>query len=234
MTTMFNAMIAPLGSYGFRGAVWYQGESNTGEADRYEELLTGLIADWRRRFGVGLPFLIVQLANYGQPPTVPVESGWARLREAQRRVASHDPRVGLAVTIDIGDRYDIHPPNKQEVGRRLARVARRVVYEEPIAPSGPVPQQVYLEEDQVIVVFGDVEGELTAVGAEYPIGFELCSLEPGSCRYAEARIDGVRVRLRSSDLSRPERVRFCWADGPVCTLYDGAGLPAGPFELGIE
>ena len=234
MTTMFNAMIAPLGAYGFRGAVWYQGESNTGEPGRYEELLTGLIADWRTRFGVELPFLIVQLANYGPPPTAPVESGWAEVREAQRRVASNDPLSGLAVTIDVGDRYDIHPANKQEIGRRLARAARHLIYGESITPSGPVAMRARQVGGDVVVDFADVTVGLLAYGAEEPIGFELCGTEPGSCRFAQARIDGDRVLLRSTLPGAPARVRFCWSDSPVCTLYDGTGLPAGPFEMGVE
>jgi len=234
MTVRFNAMIAPIGPYEFRGCVWYQGESNTGEPERYEGLLSGLMAAWRDQFGENLPFLIVQLANYGDPPAAPVESGWARLREAQRRVVAQDQHAGLAVTIDIGDRYDIHPANKQEVGRRLARAARRVIYGEPIAPSGPVGNRARVEKGQVVIEFGDLEGELLAYGAESPIGFELCGAAPDSCRYARARIDGGRVLLRVPQSTTPERVRFCWADSPVCTLYDDTGLPAGPFELQLE
>ncbi|PZN33774.1 MAG: 9-O-acetylesterase [Proteobacteria bacterium] len=234
LSTIGNGMLAPLGAYGIRGVVWYQGESNTGEARRYERLLKALVADWRSVHGAELPVLIVQLANYGMPPTRPVESGWAELREAQRRVALSDPRVGLAVTIDIGDRYDIHPPNKQEVGRRLARAARHVVYGEALAPSGPVPRGARRDGRFVVVSFADVSGELIAYGAEAPIGFELCTAQPDSCRYAQGMLEPQRILLQVPEDFEPARVRYCWADGPVCTLYDGAGLPAGPFEIPIE
>ena len=132
-------MIAPIGPYGIRGAVWYQGETNADEPAGYEKLLGGLMASWRSQFGADLPFLIVQLPNFGAVPTSPVESNWADLREAQRRAVAADGHAGLAVTIDIGERDNLHPANKQDVGRRLARAARRVIYGEAIAPSGPVP-----------------------------------------------------------------------------------------------
>jgi sialate O-acetylesterase len=140
------------------------------------------MADWRGKFGAELPFLIVQLANYGQPPTAPAESGWAEVREAQRLAVANDVHAGLAIAIDIGERYDIHPPNKQEVGRRLARAARRVVYGEQIAPSGPVALSARRNGTNVVVTFGDVADHLIAYGADQPIGFELCTRDAGSCR----------------------------------------------------
>lgn len=232
LSTLYNGMIAPLGRYGLRGALWYQGESNTFEADRYAGLLRTLRGGWRARFGDALPLLVVQLPNYGMPASEPAESGWATLREAQRRVAAEDAASGLVVAIDIGDRYDIHPGNKQELGRRLARTARHVIYGERLAPSGPVPVSVERAGDEVVLAFGDATGGLRALGADGPIGFELCG-DAGSCRYASAALEDGRVVLRAPDAREATRVRYCWADGPVCTLFDGAGLPAGPFELSI-
>jgi sialate O-acetylesterase len=234
LSTLYNGMIAPLGRTGLRGMLWYQGESNTHEAMRYRELLRALREGWRARFGAGLPLLVVQLAAYGMPKTQPAESGWAGLREAQRLAAAEDPHTGLAVTIDIGDRYDVHPPNKQEVGRRLARAARHVVYGEQLPPSGPMPRSARREGNAIVVTFGDVTGGLVAYGADGPIGFELCAAQPGSCHYADAQIRGNTVILRAASAASATRVRHCWADGPVCTLFDGAGLPAGPFEMPIE
>jgi sialate O-acetylesterase len=138
------------------------------------------------------------------------------------------------VTIDIGDRYDIHPANKQEVGRRLARAARHVIYGESTLPmSGPVPKRVRHEGDAVAVSFGDVTDGLVAYGADGPIGFELCGAQTGSCRYASAEIHGAEVILRTPNATAATRVRYGWADSPIVTLFDGAGLPAGPFELSI-
>jgi len=233
-TALYNAMIAPLGDLSMRGVAWYQGEANTGTSSTYQDLLTRFMADWRGRFGAELPFLIVQLANYGQPPTAPAESGWAEVREAQRLAVANDVHAGLAIAIDIGERYDIHPPNKQEVGRRLARAARRVVYGEQIASSGPVALSARRNGTNIVVTFGDVADHLIAYGADAPIGFELCTRDAGSCRYAKASIEGERVYLDAAAFTAATRVRYCWADSPVCTLFDAARLPAGPFQIEVQ
>jgi sialate O-acetylesterase len=233
-TVLYNAMIAPLGHLSMRGVAWYQGESNTGTSASYQDLLARFMADWRSKFGAELPFLIVQLANYGQPPTAPAESGWAEVREAQRLAVASDAHAGLAVAIDIGERYDIHPSNKQEVGRRLARAARRVVYGEHIAPSGPVALSARKNGTNVVVTFGDVADHLMTYSADAPIGFELCTRDAGSCRYARAQIEGDRVVLDGAALAAATRVRYCWADSPVCTLFDTARLPAGPFQIEVQ
>ncbi|MFT4249075.1 MAG: sialate O-acetylesterase, partial [Pseudomonas sp.] len=232
-TTLYNAMIAPLGGYGLRGALWYQGESNVGQDAAYRGLLRAYRADLRRQFGADLPLLVVQLTNYGPAPTQPQDSASAALREVQRQVAGEDPRSGLAVAIDIGERGDIHPANKQDVGRRLARAARHVVYGQALAPSGPVPVAARREGDAVVVGFDGIDGALLAYGADGPVGFELCGAQAGSCRYASARIRGREVVLRAADAASATRVRYGWADSPVVTLYDGAGLPAGPFQIAI-
>ncbi|HBZ48521.1 MAG TPA: 9-O-acetylesterase, partial [Stenotrophomonas sp.] len=234
LSTLYNGMIAPLGSYGLRGMLWYQGESNTGDGAAYADRLRTLRDDWRRQFGAEMPLLVVQLAGYGQPPVAPVESGWAQVREAQRRVAAEDPHSGLALAIDIGDAYDIHPPNKQELGRRLARVARHVVHgEQALAASGPTASRVSRTRVEVRISFDDVTGTLVATGANGPIGFELCDAEAKHCTYADATLDGNAVVLNSLQAGTAASVRYCWADGPVCTLRDSSGAPAGPFELSL-
>jgi sialate O-acetylesterase len=233
-TTIYNAMIAPLEPYTLRGVVWYQGESNTEDAGNYAKLMTAWMADWRKRFdSPEMPYLIVQLANYGPVNTVPKESGYAELREAQRAVVAKDIRAGLAVTIDLGERNDIHPANKQDVGRRLARAARHVVYSEGIIPSGPVGWRAAREGNDIVVSFQPVEGELTAIGARYVSGFEVCGSGPGTCQFAAATAKGHMVRITGAESRSFTRVRYCWADSPICTLYDSSGLPAGPFELKI-
>ncbi|MFC4728226.1 sialate O-acetylesterase [Coralloluteibacterium thermophilus] len=233
-STLHNGMIAPLGRMPLRGALWYQGESNTFEADRYAGLLRGLRSDWRARFGQDLPFLVVQLANYGAAPTTPGESDWAALREAQRRVAADDAHSALAVAIDIGDRYDIHPTNKQEVGRRLARAARAAAFGEALPPTGPVAVAAYREGGAVVVAFEDVTDGLVAYGADAAIGVELCGDATGSCRYAQARAHGDRVVVEGPGAATATRVRHAWADSPLVNLFDRAGLPAGPFELPVR
>jgi sialate O-acetylesterase len=233
--TIANAMIAPLGSYGFRGALWYQGESNAylPEAEAYERQLAGLMADWRGRFGRELPFFVVQLANYGDVPTAPVESGWAQVREGQRRAVAADAHAGLAVAIDVGEPYELHPNNKQEVGRRLALAARRVVYGEKTS-AGPQPSGAVRRGAQVTVSFRDVDGRLAARSGKRPTAFELCGKAARSCRYVDATLAGTAVTIDASGVPGAVRVRYCWADAPVCTLVDQSGLPAPPFELEIR
>jgi sialate O-acetylesterase len=236
ITTLYNGMVAPLGPVGLRGVVWYQGETNADEPAGYEKLLRGLMASWRSQFGNDLPFLIVQLPNFGAVPTTPTESAWSDVREAQRRAAAADGHAGLAVTIDVGEAGDIHPANKLEVGRRVARAARRVVYGEQVAPSGPVPLSAGREPAGVVVTFGDVERSLACYSASVAIGFELCGDGPGSCRFVAGTVDRTRVVLPepATPGRPPTRVRFCWGASPICNLSDGTGLPIGPFEIPIK
>lgn len=233
LTSIYNAMIAPLLPYGLRGVLWYQGESNTGDAGDYQALLMGLMADWRGRFGFDLPFLIVELPNFGTPNPIAAPSTWAELREAQRRAVAADKNAALAVTIDLGEAQELHPPNKQAVGARLARAARHLVYGEPISPSGPEVHAAHFNGRKILVSFDDVEGQLVAYGSLRPIGFELCGESAESCRFADAELAGKEVVLEGGNLPA-SRVRFCWGDAPLCNLYDKSGLPAGPFEIAIE
>jgi sialate O-acetylesterase len=238
VNVLYNAMIAPLGKYGLRGVAWYQGEANGGldDAQRYEDLLRGLMADWRRQFGAPLPFLVVQLASWNALANGPVDSGWARLRDAQRRAVAADGNAGLAVTIDIGDRIDIHPMNKQDVGRRLARAARHVVYGEKISPSGSQPLAARQVTEGVLVSLGGHDGELRVIGAKDPAGFELCGAAQATCRFVRAQLQARNgeVLLTDDAAATATRVRFCWADAPLCNLFDTTGLPVGPFELDIK
>src|SRR5699024_5323670 len=140
-----------------------------------------------------------------------------------------------AVLIDIGHRDFIHPANKQALGRRLTRVALHVAYgDEDLPPSGPVPLSARYENGAVVVHFGDVTGGLVAYSANGPIGFELCGAQSGSCRYADATIDGDEVILHAPHASAATRVRYAWADRPFVNLFDQADLPAGPFEIAIR
>lgn len=237
VSMIYNAMIAPLRNYSLRGVAWYQGESNVSlsEGRVYQAQLAALMADWRRQFEAPLPFLVVQLANHGRMAPKPVESGWARTREAQRRAVVADGNAGLAVTIDIGNRDDVHPTNKQDLGRRLARAARHVVFGEKISPSGAEPAAAKREGQGVVVSFVKAEGDLIVYNSKDPAAFELCGADEGSCRFVSAKLTGRdSVTLDASDIGAPTRVRFCWADSPICNLYDTAGLPVGPFELAID
>jgi sialate O-acetylesterase len=224
----YNGMIAPIGPYGVKAAIWYQGESNIYFAQHYQATLSAMIADWRKQFGAALPFMIVQIPDYGPAPTSPGESLWSDVREAQRRTAEADPHAALIVTFDIGDPKLLHPTNKQEIGRRISIAARHLVYGETIAPSGARVAAARRNGDSVAVSFKDVTGALTAYNGQ-PNAFELC--DTTSCRWAQATLAGDTVTL--SGAGGATRVRYCWGDSPVCTLSDASGLPAGPFEIAI-
>ena len=229
-TVLYNAMIAPLGSTAIAGVAWYQGESNTGNASEYEALLGAMKSGWRRQFGARTPFLIVQLPNFGAASLRPVTSGWATLREAQRRSTQSDQRSAIVVTIDVGDPADLHPTNKQDIGLRLGRAARSLVYHEKITPSGPRVSSVTRGVGHIAIKFRDLTGALTVRSGATPTAFELCESTDASCRLADAKLIGAKVLLTGPDTLKATRVRYCWGDAPVCDLYDDANLPIGPFE----
>jgi sialate O-acetylesterase len=230
-----NAMIAPLAPYGLRGAAWYQGEANVSEPAAYQRLLPAMMADWRRQFATpDLPFLIVQLANYGAVAAAPAESGWAGVREAQRLTAAGDANAGMAVTIDIGDPYDIHPTNKREVGRRLANVARVVAYRQPnVDAYGPTPLRARAVRRGVEVTFANTGDHVVVWGGSRPLAFELCDAAR-KCVYVDATVRGRSVVLDAARVRHPAFVRYCWADSPVCNMAGADGLPATPFELPVR
>jgi sialate O-acetylesterase len=235
LSTLRNGMIAPLAPYGLKGFAWYQGEANVAEPQNYERLLKGLVADWRSAFraeggGPDLPFVVVQLADFGPRQTKPAESGWAGVRDAQRRVAAADPMVGLATAVDIGDIYDIHPANKQQVGHRLALQARKLAYgETTLVAAGPAPLSATVEG---VMVYVRLDQPAVVQGGARPVGFELCDAN-GVCQFASAGHLGDRIVLMNPDKFTPVKVRFAWTDSPIINLYGATGLPATPFELKI-
>lgn len=227
-TVLFNAMIHPLVPYAVRGAIWYQGESNEDRAYQYRELLPTMIADWRHQWGTDLDFYIVQLANYRHRRDVPVESQWAEIREAQL-MATSVARTGLAVAVDIGDPLDIHPKNKQEVGRRLALAARALTYGEKITYSGPIYRSHVVEDGAMRLLFDHTDGGLNTSDGAAPTGFAIAGADH-VWHWGTARIDGNSVVVSSPEVKVPMAVRYAWADNPVCNLVNGAGLPASPFR----
>lgn len=232
-TNLYNGMIVQLGDLSPRGVLWYQGESNTSDAPHYQGLLAALKESWRTGFGAKTPFLIIQLPNFGAPASAPMESGWASVREAQRRSVEDDPASALVVTIDLGLSNDLHPPNKEPVGARAARAAQHLIYGNPATPSGPRPLRAVRQGGVVAVEFADVGGGLAAYSAAVPIAFELCGAAAGSCRFAAARLDGNKVLVEAGATPDASRVRYCWGDSPVCNLFDRDGMPVGPFEVAI-
>jgi sialate O-acetylesterase len=236
ITSFYNGMIAPLVPFALKGALWYQGEANGPFAQIYRRLLPTLIRDWRGRFGSGeFPFLIVSLANYQSPQTLPVEAvGWQEIRESQWRTARSVPNTGIAMTLDIGNSKDIHPRNKQEVGRRLALVARRKVYgEKSLVDSGPEFagfEPVAPEGSKLRLSFQNTGGGLVIrPGDEKLVGFAVADAD-GDFFFADAVLEGNTVVVSAREVPRPQRVRYGWAWSPVVNLYNKEGLPAIPFR----
>jgi sialate O-acetylesterase len=232
VSSLYNAMLAPIAPYAIRGAIWYQGESNASRAFQYRKLFSTMIQDWRQRFGRGdFPFLFVQLANFTPALPEPAESDWAELREAQTMTLAL-PNTAMAVTIDIGDAADIHPRNKQEVGRRLALAARAMTYGRKVPFSGPMYQSMAVEGDAIRVRFAHADGGLAARDGAPLRGFAIAGPDKKFVWADETKIDGASVVVRSAKVAQPVAVRYAWANNPEgCNLVNADGkLPASPFR----
>lgn len=229
---LYNGMIHPLTRYAVRGAIWYQGEGNTGLPDAYRDLMGTMIASWRNAWKQpDMPFLFVQLANYMARRDEPMESAWAELREAQLKTLEL-PATGMAVAIDIGEAEDIHPRNKQDVGRRLRLQARKVAYGEDVLADGPVFENMRTEGGCLIVRFRSVGDGLVSDEGDRVAGFEVAS-DDGHFHRAQGWIRGAdTVRVCSDAVASPVHLRYGWADNPHVTLRNSAGLPASPFRTG--
>jgi len=225
---LYNGMIVPILPYGIRGAIWYQGESNAWRAYQYRTLFPAMIKNWRDAWHQGdFPFLFVQLANFQAANPEPVESDWAELREAQLMTLSK-PNTGMAVIIDVGEANDIHPKNKQDVGKRLALWALAKTYGKNIVYSGPIYTLMEVQGNKAILHFDHVGGGLMAKGDSLK-GFAIAGADKKFV-WADAKIEGNTVVVSSDKVSVPVAVRYAWAINPVCNLYNKEGLPATPFR----
>ena len=247
---LYNGMINPITPYTFAGVVWYQGEQDSGsKGSQYKKLLEALIGDWRARLGAQLPFCLCQLPNYGAKVSTPKPANWPNIREAQRR-ALEVPGTSLVTLIDLGDE-DVHPPDKKPVGERVALSALATAYGQKIPYSGPIYESMKVDGSKAVISFRFADGGLMAkpLPADYlptfaakekiPLvrnspeseleGFSICG-EDNKWVWAQAKIDGATVVVWSPAVPKPVAVRYAWADNPTCNLYNGAGLPASPFQ----
>lgn len=233
---LFNAMVAPLKNYQVKGVIWYQGESNVGQAKKYKSLFQDLISDWRNHFNdLELPFLFVQLANYLETSELPVESEWAELREAQS-AALKLPKTGMAVAIDVGEWNDIHPLDKETVGKRLALAGSAIAYgEHDLIYSGPIQKDSRISGDQVVISFDHTgSGLMIKEGDDKLKGFAVAGYDE-VFHWARAKIENDEVVVWHEDVPYPRIVRYAWSDNPVeANLYNLEDLPAAPFQIKLN
>lgn len=253
-SNLYNGMIAPLLNYQVKGAIWYQGESNAGNAYKYRAMHPAMIENWRADFkNPDLAFYFVQLAPFGNTPKAPGESNWAELREAQVMTLKLKG-TGMAVITDFGSEYDIHPTPKRPAGDRLALAARAQTYGEKIVYSGPMYKSVKFEGNKAILTFDHVGGGLIgkemvatlerknkdgSVAAAYRVkegsdnaplvGFTVCGKDK-VFKDAKAMIVGNTVVVTCDAVAEPVAVRYGWANHPICNLFNREGLPASPFR----
>ena len=228
-------VLTPSIGYGIKGAIWYQGESNAGRAYQYRELFPFMIKTWREEWGLGdFPFYWVQLADYKAEKPEPGESDWAELREAQTMTMKALPATGEAVIIGLGEGKDIHPMNKQDVAKRLARWALAETYRRPgIACRSPLYKGLEKDGAKLVLAFDHVANDgkgWRPFDVNEPIGFTISG---GDRKFvpAKARIrDDGRIEVWSEAVAEPVAVRYAWADNPVCNMYSTPGLPLTPFR----
>jgi len=230
--SLYNGMIEPLAPFALRGAIWYQGESNAGGplANLYGLQLTTMIRNWRQRWGQGdFPFEWVQLPNFRAPQQAPVEtSGWVIVQEQMRKTLAV-PNTGMAITIDVGEANDIHPKNKQDVGKRLALWALGTTYGKQLVYSGPLFTSMAAQDGKIAVRFEHAGEGLKAAGERLK-GFAIAG-EDRKFVFAEAAIAGPdTIVVSSSEVAQPVAVRYAWAANPDANLFNSAGLPASPFR----
>jgi sialate O-acetylesterase len=231
-TLLYNAMIHPLVPFAIKGAIWYQGESNAERAKQYRRVFPDLIKDWRAHWNQGdFPFLFVQLANFKKQDSIPVESDWAELREAQTMTLAL-PNTGMAVTTDVGEALDIHPKNKQTVGLRLALAGLKVAYQKDIVYTGPVYQSMNVEGNKVTLTFDQI-GSGIKIKDKYGYlkGFAIAG-EDHQFHWATGKITGINtLQISSSEVQYPVAVRYAWSNNPEdANLYNSADLPASSFR----
>jgi sialate O-acetylesterase len=228
---IYNGVLKSHLGYGIRGAIWYQGESNASRAYQYRDLFPLMIKNWRDEWGQGdFPFYWVQLADFTNEPAGPGESDWAELREAQTMTMSRLPKTGEAVIIDIGEGKDIHPKNKFDVGRRLARWALAKDYGVNIPFHSPQYKSMTKEGNKIVLSFDYVDGGWRPFDVPQPRGFSVCG-EDKKWVYANATVrPDNQIEVSATEVPNPIAVRYGWANNPIVNMFNGAGLPLTPFR----
>ncbi len=228
---IYNGVLHPTIGYTIRGAIWYQGESNSSRAYQYRDLFPLMIKNWRDEWKQGdFPFYWVQLADFQAEVDTPGDSSWAELREAQTMTMSKLPNTGEAVIIELGEASDIHPRNKQDVAKRLARWALANDYGYDIPFRSPTYQSMTIKDGKATLKFDHVGGKLDTFDVREPIGFAIAG-EDRKFVNAKAKITGKdTIEVWSEDVKAPVAVRYAWANNPICNVQSSEGLQMTPFR----
>jgi sialate O-acetylesterase len=228
---IYNGVLKPTIGYGIRGAIWYQGETNAGRAYQYRDLFPLMISNWRKDWGIGdFPFYWVQLADFRSEKSEPAESDWAELREAQTMTMSELPNTGEAVIIDLGEDQDIHPRNKQDVAKRLARWALARDYGVNVPYHSPQYKSMEKSEGKAVLTFDFTGPGLKTFDVGQVRGFAIAGSDKKFV-WAQAKIVAPdKIEVWSDAVKEPVAVRYAWADNPVCNVYGQNGLPLTPFR----
>ncbi|MCS1408399.1 MAG: hypothetical protein M2R45_01574 [Verrucomicrobia subdivision 3 bacterium] len=228
---LYNGVLKPIIGYGIRGVIWYQGESNASRAYQYRELFPLMIQNWRDEWKQGdFPFYWVQLADFRDEKSEPGDSDWAELREAQTLTLDRLPNTGQVVITDLGEAHDIHPKNKQDVAKRLARVALARDYGLDLVHQSPRYASMQREGNKIILEFAHVGGGLDTFDVRYPLGFTIAG-DKRQFVHASAKIlSPNQIEVWSDEVEEPIAVRYAWADNPICNVQNREGLPLTPFR----
>jgi sialate O-acetylesterase len=230
-SNLYNGRVEPIVPYAIRGAIWYQGESNASRAYQYRHLFPLMIRNWREAWQQGdFPFYWVQLADFQDEPAQPGDSDWAELREAQTMTQDAVPHAGEAVIIDIGEAADIHPRNKLEVARRLARLALANDYGVHMAHKSPRFESLSVHDGKATLTFKERGGGLRTVDRRDVLGFAIAGADR-QWHAAQAKLlENGTIEVWSDAVASPVAVRYAWASNPVCNVFSAEGLPLTPFR----
>jgi len=244
-STLFNGMIYFLAGYPIKGAIWYQGEANSGSNNQYDLMFASMVKDWRKHWGYDFTFLPVTLANIGDRYPMPTDNGWAEVRGDEETVCQKLPKMGTAEAIDVGTGHNIHPYDKIDVGRRLAAQALRIAYGQNIVSTGPRFSSMTIEGNKIRIKWKDIGSSLKlavspfvsndpvndnpALPTDKPLSFDIAGADK-KWVVAQAQLDGNDVLVWSDQVPQPVAVRYGWAQNPQINLYNKEGFPAVPFR----
>ncbi|MDY4758667.1 MAG: sialate O-acetylesterase [Bacteroidaceae bacterium] len=227
-TLLYNTMVHPMINFPIRGVIWYQGEANAWGSSYYTALMDSLISSWRKDWGYKFPFYTVQLAAWQTPAEFQENSNWAALRWDQWKTSQQMDSTGMATAVDVGNATDIHPKNKQEVGRRLALIALKNTYGFDVVADAPKPVSYRFEYKKAYITF---DKKIHVRNDSVPVGFRFKDRSYKKFYAATAKVVGEKtIEISVSQPLRPSAIYYNWADYPIGNIYGENNLPVLPFR----